>query len=370
MSASFCGNDPPIRSVAALERVELADQFRDDLEQVADDPVVGDFEQRRLRVDVDDEDLLRLLHPGEVLDGAADADRDVELGPHRHPGLSDLEGLRDPSAVDGLARRGNRSAEPIRELLQQGEVLRGAEEHDLRLVPPDELRHHLGVRTRSIDLEDRIVHDNHAIEAVADRLLGERVHAVPWEDSGEGCPPQVGEPPPFADQLRAHVAEVPRASLQEDPHPAEVGLILQPMAVRYGTITRSRIRASRRARTVSFGSPEKMWPARAGRRIVSTFATIVGEFSNPTFFGSMPTSAHEQCAMTSARVTRIVPVKGGARGLLHPKFTVQRDGIDVCHHSVPSSAVRRARTVPSTMRISETYVIWGRSRWPAMPGPT
>src|SRR5207249_480838 len=24
------------------------------------------------------------------------------------------------------------------------------------------------------------------------------------------------------------------------------------------------------------------------------------------------------------------------------------------------------RTVPSTMRISETYVIWGRSRWPAM----
>src|SRR5256886_11989123 len=134
--------------------------------------------------------------------------------------------------------------------------------------------------------------------------------------------------------------------------------------------TRSRIKASRRARTVSFGSPEKMWPARGGRRIVSTLATIVGEFSNPTFFGSMPTSAHDQCAMTPPRLTRILPVKVGERGLLHPKFTVHRDGIAVCHHSVPSSAVRRARTVPSTMRTSETYVIWGRSRWPAIPGPT
>src|SRR5205807_1833330 len=83
---------------------------------------------------------------------------------------------------------------------------------------------------------------------------------------GEGRAAQVSEPPPFADQLCAHVAEVSRASLQEDPHTAEVGLVLESMAVRHGAITRSRIKASRRARTVSFGSPEKMWPARGGRR--------------------------------------------------------------------------------------------------------
>src|SRR5439155_17043020 len=137
----------------------------------------------------------------------------------------------------------------------------------------------------SVDLEDRIVHDDHPIEAVADRLLGERVHAFPGEDSGEGRAAQVREPPPFADQLCAHVAEVPRASLQEDPHPAEVGLVLEPMAVRHGAITRSRIKASRRARTVSFGSPEKIWPGPSGRRIGSSLATIGGEFSNPTLFG-------------------------------------------------------------------------------------
>src|SRR5256886_1819458 len=410
------------------EGVELANQFRDDLEQVADDSVVGDLEERGLRVDVDDEDLLRLLHPGEVLYGATDADRDVELRPDRHPGLADLERLRDPSAVDRLARRGDRSAEPIRELLQHREVLRvgepvssahddvgllrpqasflrellefqerrvgvlraqldhladdlaavlrvvrwrnehvppdgghlrpvllaqavgeafpaetrpdhveisfgvdveldavrgesglqdrmrsaaeiptvlrGAEEDDLRFVPPDELRHHLSVRTRSVDLEDRIVHDDHPIEAVADRLLGERVHAFSGEDSGEGRAAQVSEPPPFADQLCAHVAEVSRASLQEDPHTAEVGLVLESMAVRHGAITRSRIKASRRARTVSFGSPEKMWPARGGRRVVSTLANDLGGFSNPTFFGSMPTSAHAHSPLTHPRFTR------------------------------------------------------------------
>src|SRR5205807_2370130 len=109
-----------------------------------------------------------------------------------------------------------------------------------------------------------------------------------------------------------------------------------------------------RARTDSFASPEKIRPARGGSRIVSTLATIVGELSSPTFFGSIPTSAQDQWTITPPRFTRIFPVNVGERGLLHPKFTVQREGMFVCHHSVPSSAVRRARTVLSTIRTSDT----------------
>src|SRR5207249_2827500 len=86
--------------------------------------VVRDFEQRRLRIDVDDDDLLRLLHAGEMLDGTADADGQVKLRPDRHPRLADLQHLRYPTAVDGLARGRDRAAEQVRELLEHREVLR------------------------------------------------------------------------------------------------------------------------------------------------------------------------------------------------------------------------------------------------------
>src|SRR5215469_8459514 len=57
-------------------RVEL----RYDLEQVADNAVIGDLEDRRLFILVDGDDHLRILHPGEMLNGAGDADSDIELG--------------------------------------------------------------------------------------------------------------------------------------------------------------------------------------------------------------------------------------------------------------------------------------------------
>src|SRR3989475_8020630 len=421
-----------------------------------------------------------------MLDRAADPHGDVEFRPYRHPGLTDLKGLRDPTAVDGLSGSRDRPPKAIREVLEQLEVLRvseavatahddvgllrseaaflrefveleelcievlrqqlhpfvddlaaavrivrrrhehvppdgghlrpvllaqdvgqalppearsdhvevafradaglhavrgwpgfqnrmeppsevpsvlrGPEEDDLRLLLPDQLGHHLRVRPRTIDLQHRIVHDDHAVEAVPDRSFCERVDAVAGQDPGEGRAPEIGEASSSPDELRAHVAEPARPPLQEHPDPAEVGLVLERMAVRHGATTRSRIRASRRARTDSFASPEKIRPARGGSRIVSTLATIVGELSSPTFFGSIPTSAQDQWTITPPRFTRIFPVKVGDRGLLHPKFTVQREGIFVCHHSVPSSAVRRARTAPSTIWTSDTYVICGRTR--------
>ena len=43
--------------------------------EVGDEAVVGDLEDRRLLVLVDGDDDLRVLHPGQMLDRARDADR-------------------------------------------------------------------------------------------------------------------------------------------------------------------------------------------------------------------------------------------------------------------------------------------------------
>src|SRR5687768_16737985 len=63
-----------------LASAELLLEFRHDLEEVADEAVVGDLEDRRLLVLVDGDVDLRVLHAGEVLDRPRDADGDVELG--------------------------------------------------------------------------------------------------------------------------------------------------------------------------------------------------------------------------------------------------------------------------------------------------
>src|SRR5207302_9490670 len=109
----------------------------------------------------------------------------------------------------------------------------------------------------------------HTVAAIPDRAFRERVDAVAGQDPGEGRAPEIGESSSFADQLRAHVAEPARPSLQEHPAPAEMGLVLEDMVVRHGATTRSRIRASGRARAGSFACPEKIRPARGGSRIVS-----------------------------------------------------------------------------------------------------
>src|SRR5213076_1065121 len=127
MSVSFCRKHRLAGDSAALERVELTDHFREDFEQIADDPIVRDLEQGRLRVDVDHQDLVRLLHSRQMLDRAADPHGDVEFRPYRHPGLSDLQGLRHPTAVDGLSGSRDRPSKAVREILEQLEVLRVSE---------------------------------------------------------------------------------------------------------------------------------------------------------------------------------------------------------------------------------------------------
>jgi hypothetical protein len=53
------------------------DEGGDNFEQIADDAVVGDFEDRRILVLVDCGDCARTLHSHDVLDGAADPQREV-----------------------------------------------------------------------------------------------------------------------------------------------------------------------------------------------------------------------------------------------------------------------------------------------------
>src|SRR5690349_2864318 len=92
-----CLGPPPFPSRRRAFFSELFGQLRDDLEQVADEADVGDLEDRRFLVLVDRDDRLRILHSGEVLDGARDADRDIDFGG------DDLAGLPDLIVVGGVA---------------------------------------------------------------------------------------------------------------------------------------------------------------------------------------------------------------------------------------------------------------------------
>src|SRR5256885_2266805 len=67
------------RPLLLQELLEFLRELRDDLEQIRDDPVVGDLEDRRLRVLVDRDDDLGGPHAGQALDRARDAEPQVEL---------------------------------------------------------------------------------------------------------------------------------------------------------------------------------------------------------------------------------------------------------------------------------------------------
>src|SRR5437763_9656378 len=60
-------------------RLHGLDDRRHDLEQVADDAVVGDLEDRRVGILVDGDDRARALHADEMLDRAGDAEREIQL---------------------------------------------------------------------------------------------------------------------------------------------------------------------------------------------------------------------------------------------------------------------------------------------------
>src|SRR4051794_22017523 len=71
--------------------IEGPGQLRQQREQVADEAVVGDTEDRRRRIGVDGDDDFAFLHAGEMLDGARDAAGDVEIGGDDLASLADLQ---------------------------------------------------------------------------------------------------------------------------------------------------------------------------------------------------------------------------------------------------------------------------------------
>src|SRR5262245_36552811 len=103
--------------------LQFSDNRRHDLEQVAGNAVVGDFEDRRVRVLVDGNDGPRALHADDVLNRAGDTERDVELGRHGLARAADLPLHRQPARIADRTRRGQLGAERLGQLLRHRQVL-------------------------------------------------------------------------------------------------------------------------------------------------------------------------------------------------------------------------------------------------------
>jgi len=88
----------PANDVVAL--AERIHQLRYDFKQIPNQTVIRHLEDRRIRILVDGNDDLGFLHPGQMLDGAGDADREVKLRRDDLAGLADLVVIRDKTGVD------------------------------------------------------------------------------------------------------------------------------------------------------------------------------------------------------------------------------------------------------------------------------
>src|SRR3974390_1110372 len=75
---------------SALRFVQFNRQFGQRRIEVRHQAIIGDLEDWRLLILVNRDDHLGILHAGEMLDRAGNADRDVKLGRENPAGLSDL----------------------------------------------------------------------------------------------------------------------------------------------------------------------------------------------------------------------------------------------------------------------------------------
>src|SRR5215469_2520949 len=73
-------------SLSCFGLLHFLNQWRNDVEQVAYNRVISDLENRSLRIFVHGDDRPRALHPNDVLNRAADAERQVQLGRDGLPG--------------------------------------------------------------------------------------------------------------------------------------------------------------------------------------------------------------------------------------------------------------------------------------------
>src|SRR5258708_25683492 len=106
------------RSNRLLAFRQLGVELRYQLEEVTDEAVIGNLEDRRLLVLVDGDDDLGILHPGEMLDAAGDADRDVEIGGDDPARLADLVVVGHEAGIDGAAAGADGGSELVAALFQ------------------------------------------------------------------------------------------------------------------------------------------------------------------------------------------------------------------------------------------------------------
>src|SRR5262249_19136409 len=89
----------------------------------ADEAVIGDLEDRRLLILVDSDDDLGILHAGEMLDGARDADGNVQLRRDDLAGLADLIVVGNEAGIDRRAGGADRGAELAGDAFDEMETL-------------------------------------------------------------------------------------------------------------------------------------------------------------------------------------------------------------------------------------------------------
>src|SRR6266850_2383134 len=98
--------------------LKLLDHAGYQLEEIADQAVVGHLEDRRFLILVDGHDHPAVLHARQVLDRARDPDRYVEVRRDDLAGLPDLPVVRHEAGIDGRARRAHRRAQLVRKRLE------------------------------------------------------------------------------------------------------------------------------------------------------------------------------------------------------------------------------------------------------------
>src|SRR3954447_1049187 len=137
------GDPQPLLLTSSL--LDLCGESRQDLEQVADNAVVGNLEDRSVLVLVDGDNGLGGSHSGKVLDRSRNSNGDIQIRADQPPGLADLIGWRTPAIIGHGASGTHRGITDCRrQLLNQLEILRcpepAAAAHDHRGLAEIQLR--------------------------------------------------------------------------------------------------------------------------------------------------------------------------------------------------------------------------------------
>ena len=93
-----------------LLRFDRFDHFRNDFEQIPNQSVVGNFEDRLILILVDSNDQLGMIHSGFMLDGSADSKRHIDLRMNGFSGLADLPVCIHESCIHQRTARSDNSA--------------------------------------------------------------------------------------------------------------------------------------------------------------------------------------------------------------------------------------------------------------------